>query len=211
MRDIEILITWTPYLLGGLGWNLIISVLATVMGTALGSAFVWMKFRKSALVRRAGDFVPALVRGAPTLFLLFYLAILIPNQLVLFGGAVTVDVPNWLKAAFALTASPFAFTAWNLHSSIIFWNSGRRVSAILFVPNWLNGFMITLLASSGASLVGVNELVGRTNTVIKTLDADYALILYCSAAGLFLAAALIITLLGGRVRKTLSSRLARAY
>ena len=208
MRDIDILVTWTPYLLEGLGWNIIISVIATIVGMLLGSIFVWIKFRQSLISRRAGEVIPAILRGAPTLFLLFYLAILIPNEISLFDGKITLVVPIWLKAALALTASPLAFTAWNLYSSINFWKGGQRGAAILFIPNCMNGFMITLLASSGASLVGVNELVGRTSTVIKTLDTDYSLILYSYAACLFLCTALVLKVVVRRLQKMIEGRFA---
>jgi polar amino acid transport system permease protein len=200
MAELDILTTWTPYLAAGLGWNFLISAIAAVLGTTLGSLFVLMKLSRLKLLRGVGAGIPTLVRGAPTLFLLFYLAIIIPNEVVLFDGGVVLSIPNWLKAALALTASPLAFTAWNLHAAIDFWRSGEKRSALLFIPNWLNGFLITFLASSGASLVGVSELVGRTNTVIKATGGSNAILLYSYAAVLFLAAALILTFLVGRLR-----------
>ena len=39
--------------------------------------------------------------------------------------------------------------------------------ALLFIPGWLNGFIITVIASSNASVVGVDELISRCNNVIN--------------------------------------------
>jgi len=79
---------------------------------------------------------------------------------------------------------------------------------MLFIPNCMNGFMITFLASSGASLVGVNELVGRTSTVIKTFDTDYSLIFYSYAACLFLCTALVLKVVVRRIQKMIEGRFA---
>ena len=205
MATLELLTTWTPYLFVGLRWNIVISVLAALLGTVLGGVFVIMKLSRLKLLRVFGVAVPSIVRGVPTLFLLFYLAILIPNEVVMFGGEIAFAIPLWLKASLALTASPFAFTAWNLHAALEFWTAGNKQSALLFIPNWMNGFLITLLASSGASLVGVSELVGRTNTVINVTGERNAILLYYYAAIWFLAVALILTFLVGRLRRYLAS------
>lgn len=207
MDSIELLTTWTPYLVIGLGWNLLISVLAALLGTALGGIFVLMKLSRRKTFRFFGEAVPTIVRGAPTLFLLFYLAIIIPNEVVMFGGAIVLSVPLWLKAVLALTASPFAFTAWNLYAALGFWRSGEKQSALLFFPNWMNGFLITFLASSGASLVGVSELVGRTNTVINVTGESNAILLYSYAAALFLIVAFVLTFLVGCVRNAMAKSL----
>lgn len=206
MGYISVLKTWYPFLLEGLLWNLIISLIATFVGIMIGSVFVVMKFSKFWLVRRVGDFVPGVFRGAPTLFLLFYLAIIIPNEVSFFGGEFKINISSWMKASIALMASPLAFASWNLHSSIKYWKSGQKSSALLFVPNCMNGFLITFLASSGASLVGVSELVGRTNTVIKAVGPESAILLYTNAVVIFLVSAWAISTIVNRLSSSISVR-----
>jgi polar amino acid transport system permease protein len=195
MTELDIIRTWTPYLLAGLGWNFLISVIASALGTSLGGLCVLMMGSPLKLLRDAGPIIPTLLRGAPSLFLMFYFSIIIPNELELLDGSVIIAIPNWLKAALALTASPLAFTAWNLTNSLEFWRSGEKRLAFLFIPNWFNSFLFTFLASSGASLVGVSELVGRTNTVIKATGGSNAILLYSYAALIFVAASLSLSLL----------------
>ena len=42
------LATWTPYLLSGFGWNILIAFTAMVIGTALGASLAWID-RKSVV------------------------------------------------------------------------------------------------------------------------------------------------------------------
>ena len=208
MNKFEILKTWTPFLLEGLALNLMMSIVATVIGIALGSLLLWLTFFKLKPIRWVGLFVPTIVRGAPTLFLLFYIAILLPSEIIIFDGKIIIELPNWLKASFALSASPLAFTSWSLKDSIEQWKNGHHNKALLFIPNLTNGFIITLLASSGASLVGVDELVARTNTVIKLAGSENSVLLYSYSTTIFIIVASIITLFIQTIRGILSNRMA---
>ncbi len=192
IHKIEFLAIWTPFLIEGLGLNFLMSILASVFGSALAVSFVLMRNSRSKAVQLFGGFVPTVVRGAPTLFLLFYLAIILPNEIVLFSESFIIPVPLWVKATIALSASPFAFTAWNFQSTMDFWKADDKKSALLFLPNWLNSFLITFLASSGASLIGVSELVGRSNSLISANNDTDIILIYGYTVCLFLLVALIM-------------------
>ena len=202
--SVEVLWTWTPFLLTGLYWNVIIALLATLLGTAVGAALAMLQFSSSRVVTRGVAFVISFFRNVPSLVLLFYAATLIPNQIEL--GGTLISVPDWLKASIALAGSPIGFTALNLHTSVAHWQAGRKRSAMLFIPNWLGGFLITLLASSTASLVGVNELVGKCNTVIAATGTTYMFAIYVYALCMFFVLCYPISLALGRLKLEMTRR-----
>jgi len=201
---VEVLWAWTPFLLGGFGWNVAISVLATLIGTLLGGVLAMLQFSSLRPVQHVVGALVSFCRNVPSLVFLFYMATLIPHQLSF--GDIVVHVPDWLKAAIALSASPIGFTALNLHASVRHWRDGRPRAALLFIPNWLGGFLITLLASSTASLVGVSELVGRCNTVITATGTTYLFPIYVYALCIFFAFCYPVSLALGWLRQALVRR-----
>lgn len=200
----DVLWTWTPFLLQGLYWNIVIALIATVMGTLVGGTLALLHLSSSRIVARGVGFIVSFFRNVPSLVLLFYAATLIPNQFTL--GETVINVPDWLKASIALAGSPIGFTALNLHASILHWREGRRRAATLFIPNWLGGFLITVIASSTASLVGVNELVGRCNTVINATGTTFLFPIYVYALSMFFAFCYPVSLLLGRFRLAMINR-----
>lgn len=201
---LDVLWTWTPFLLEGFYWNIVIAVLATLLGTVVGGILAVMHLSSSRLVARVVACVVSFFRNVPSLVLLFYAATLIPNQLSL--GDTVVAIPDWFKATIALAGSPIGFTALNLHTSILLWREGRRRSALLFIPNWLGGFLITVLASSTASLVGVNELVGKCNTVIAATGTTYLFPIYVYALCMFFVFCYPVSLALGWLRTWMTNR-----
>ncbi|AUN94609.1 ABC transporter permease subunit [Pseudazoarcus pumilus] len=204
--SLEVLWTWTPFLLEGLYWNVVITLLATMLGTCVGGVLAVLHLSPSRFIARGVGFVVSVFRNVPSLVLLFYAATLIPNQIDL-GGTI-VNIPDWLKASIALAASPTGFTALNLHTSILYWRQGQRRAAMLFIPNWLGGLMITLLASSTASLVGVSELVGQCNTVIAATGTTYLVPIYVYALCLFFALCYPLSLALGGLKRHMAAKYA---
>jgi polar amino acid transport system permease protein len=186
MEQINVLIAWTPFLMGGFMWNIIISLLAAAIGTAIGYIIATMRASGNVGVSSVGTFMPTMFRSAPTLVLMFYLATLLPDEIPLFDNSLIIYLPNWFKATLAMTASQIGFNSLSIYSSMMHWRAGDKQSALMIIPNWLGGFLITLLSSSGASLVGVSELVSRVNTVIKAEGADNIIALYLYAITFFL-------------------------
>lgn len=204
-QQLELLLTWWPFLLGGFGMNILIATAATLIGTAAGSLLTLMLFSKRLLVVRVAGAISSFFRNVPTLVLLFYLATLIPNEITILSSY-EVEVPKWVKAALAMSASPLGFTSWNLHASILLWREGNRRAALIFVPNWLSGFTITLLASSTSSLVGVGELVYRCNTVIAATNSAHTIVVYTFASCLFVAFCLAFSSMINQIRARLLVR-----
>lgn len=203
METMQFLVAWTPYLLGGLLENLRIAATAMVLGTVLGLILSFGRRSSSRLVQAPMDTVVHLLRTLPTLVLLFYLATLLPGTIELWEGAWVVVIPLWLKAALALSASPIGFTAWNAAAALAAWSEGDRHRAMLFIPNWSGAFIITLLTSSVASLIGVDELVNRANTVIRASGNHQMIPVYLYASLWFVLVASGISLLTAALRRRL--------
>jgi polar amino acid transport system permease protein len=205
MEQLDVLTRWTPFLAMGFLWNISITMVAVSIGTALGGLFAYMKHSKNPVIHATGSFIPSVLRSAPTLVLMFYLATLLPDSLTV--DSYVIYIPNWFKAALAMTASQIGFNSLNIYAFIDQWRRGDIQAALMIIPNWLGAFLITLLSSSGASLVGVSELVSRVNTVIKTEGADNTIALYLYAISFFLVSGWIFTTL----IKAATSKLAAQY
>lgn len=188
MNDtLEQLWTWTPYLLGGFGWNVFIALVATVIGNAVAVLLVALRLSPSQRLQKLGEVLANGFYKVPTLALMFYCAILLPTEVTWPGSAQPTAFPAWIKAALALSAAQVGFTAHNLGPSIQRWRQGSHSAALLFIPQWGTNLLITIIASSAASLVGVSELVSRCNTVINaSADASLMVPLYLYASLFFL-------------------------
>ena len=164
------LITWTPFLLEGFGWNILIAILATLMGTSLGGFLVWVRLSHLKKSAHASLIISKWFLKIPTVALMFYCAILLPNEIQIPGTSLIYTFPAWIKAALALSAAQVGFTSHNLYSAIKSWQKGKHGVALLFIPSWGSNLLITIIASSSASLIGVSEIVSRCNKVINVTD-----------------------------------------
>lgn len=202
------LATWTPYLLSGFGWNILIAFTAMVIGTALGASLAWMRLGTSRLAVRFSSVVTELSRNIPTIVFQFYLAVMLPTQWLLPGTTWTIDIPGWVKASMALSVAVVGFTSDNLRTAISEWRQGRHLTAMLFLPSWTSYLLIIVIASSTASIIGVSELVSRCNTVVNAIGDTRLLIpFYLYASLFFLIFCYPLTLVMARVKTKMSARL----
>jgi polar amino acid transport system permease protein len=206
MGMLEVLLTWWPFMFEGFGRNVAIASLAMAIGTLLGGALAFLHLSTLPGVALLAGWITNFFRNVPTLILLFYLSTLLPNEWDLAGGQVTIPIAPWVKAAVALAASPIGFTAWNLHAAILAWRQGEYRAAALFMPNWLSSFLITLLASSVASLVGADELLSRCNTIIKATGDTQMVAIYLFASLHFLLFCLVVHHLVQRLKHAMLER-----
>lgn len=166
-ETLETLFAWTPYLLGGFGWNLLIALTAGLIGLLVGSSLAFLRQSGVRPVARSSQALSRTIHNLPTFALIFYTAVMLPSEISLPGTAITLAVPAWFKASLALSAMQIGYTSDNLSIAIGAWRAGQHLRALLFIPGWLNGFIITVIASSNASVVGVDELISRCNNVIN--------------------------------------------
>ncbi|MBI1621775.1 hypothetical protein [Aquamicrobium zhengzhouense] len=156
----EMLFVWTPFLAQGFAWNIVISLAAMAIGTPIGIFLAQLRLSGS----RAASWLTAMARLPPTFVLLFYFAYLLPGEFAF--GNLKVEVPAWLKASLALSVAVVGFVSDNAQPCIRHLRRGERLEALYFIPAWTTYFLIIVMASSTASVIGVPELVNRANTVI---------------------------------------------
>ena len=203
------LATWTPFLFGGFLWNIMIALLAVVMGSALGGALTWAQLSEVPVLSKISIATSNTFLKIPTIVLMFYCAVLIPNEVRIPGTQFLYSMPGWVKAALALSAAQVGFTSRNLFAAVNFWKASDRAAALLLVPTWGSNLLITVIASSAASLVGVDEIVSRCSKVINaSQNAELALPMYAYTSLFFLVFCYPITLLLKYVQQRLTQHLA---
>lgn len=201
------LIGWTPYLLGGFAWNILIAVSACVLGTLVGGVLAWGQATGSSNVVRLSQRTSALFFKLPTVAVLFYVAVLLPVEFQWPWSNTIHTFPTWIKAALALSVAQVGFTAQNLTQSILFWQRGDHDAAMLFFPNWGSNLLITIIASSSASLVGVSEIVSRCNTLITAQANTHLMIpLYLYASVFFFAFCFPLTYAMQKIKQHMLTR-----
>lgn len=183
---IAALITWTPFLAEGFLYNIGISLLTMLIGTPLGLALARARGSERRGLRRVGAATTTVARNVPTFVMLFYLALVFPAE-VGFGGA-TIPFPAWLKASIALAIAVAGFVSDTGLIAMGHMRRGDRSAALLFLPAWATYFIIIVMASSTASVIGVPEIVQRANTVVgATGQREMMLWIYLYAMLWFLA------------------------
>jgi polar amino acid transport system permease protein len=202
----DALYAWTPFLAGGFGWNVVVSASAMALGTALGAALALGRLSHRPALVRASLALTALSRNIPTFVLLYYLAFLIPVEIQL--GAGVYAFPAWLKAALALSVAVVGFVSDNLSDALRQWRAHRLAEALMFIPNWTSYFVVIVMASSTASVIGVGELVSRCNTVIAAVDNPGLMLwIYLYAMLWFFACCYPLHVIMRRVKGSIAHRL----
>ena len=205
---VDVLWAWSPYLAEGFGWNIIVSLLAMAVGTVVGMLLALLRGGSHWSVRHSGGAVTTLARNAPTFVMLFYLAYIIPTEFTLFGAAATF--PAWIKAALALGIAVAGYVSDNALAAIRHLRRHEMAEALLFVPAWTSYFLIIVMASSTASVIGVPELVRRADTVIGAVDeVGLALWVYLWAMIWFLGFSLLLTFGMNRLSRHIKRRVHR--
>ena len=109
---VGMLLTWTPFLAEGFAWNILISLLAMLIGTLFVAVLARLRLSKRKALVRASLLATELTRNVPTFVFLFYLAFLIPAEFEISGHI--YPFPAWLKAALALSVAVIGFVSDNL-------------------------------------------------------------------------------------------------
>lgn len=179
---------WTPLLLWGFLFNLLISVLAMSMGTVLGALLGFAQISRSVPIRRSAWITTQFFRNAPWLVLLFYCMFLLPFQVTVFG--VTIPIPAWVKATFSLALPVMANVSeilrgavqsipagqWESAESLAFSRHRTMWTIILpqcikrMLPPWMNMYSILTMATVITSIVGVSEVMTLTGRALSAED-----------------------------------------
>lgn len=203
---VEILLTWTPFLAGGFGWNVLISLVAMAIGTVLGAALARLRLSSRKSFAHASLAITELARNIPTFIFLFYLAFLIPVEFEVSGQL--YSFPAWLKASLALSVAVVGFVSDNLFVALQHWRGHNHAAALLFIPSWTMYLLIIVMASSTASVIGVGEIVSRCNIVIAAVGGDETMLwVYAYAISYFFIFCFPLNWAMGYVKKRLLARI----
>ena len=102
-ETIGFLVAWTPFLLQGFLWNIFIAISAVILGTFLGVGLAWVRIKKTGRPAAVAEQISKLMRGVPTLALIFYAVFVLPSEFSLPGTELVIHVPQWTKAVSAAT------------------------------------------------------------------------------------------------------------
>lgn len=175
---------WAPLIGSGFVLNVLISVIAMAVGTALGLFLGLAQISPSRWLARVALVLTQFFRNAPWLVLLFFCIYVLPFRLSLFGTV--VDVPNWLRATAGLTLPVMANVSeivrggvqsvpsgqWEGAASLAL--SRRRTLWLIVLPQclkrmlppWMNLYAIVLMSTPLASIVGVEEALTMTRNAL---------------------------------------------
>jgi polar amino acid transport system permease protein len=194
------LFTWTPFLFQGFLWNVGVTFLAVLIGTLIGGWLAAMRMRATGALPAFSDAISRLFRNVPTLALLFFAVFALPREFTVYGTQTVVEVPLWLKAALGLSGSIIGFTSESLTLALRNLSRKDDGAAMLFVPTWGASVMISFIASSTASLVGVSELISRGNSIIAATGTGHLIAVYLYCACFFIGGCLVWTAIIQRLK-----------
>ncbi len=180
----DALLRWTPVLLGGFLFNILISLMSMGVGTVLGTALGVMQVSPFRPVRGSSWLVTQFFRNAPWLVLLFFCMFMLPFQFRIMG--VVIPFPDWMKAVIGLSLPVMANISevvrgaiqsipsgqWEAAHSLAF--TRRQILARIILPQcvkrmlppWMNLYAILTMATVLASVVGVGEVMTLTQRVL---------------------------------------------
>ncbi len=192
------LLKWTPLLLKGFVFNILISFVAMAAGTAVGVLLGIAQISLLPPVRAGSWFTTQFFRNAPWLVLLFFTMFLLPFEVRI--GGVVIPLPDWLKATFGLALPVMANVSeimrgaiqsiptgqWESAESLAFSRRQTLWSIILpqcikrMLPPWMNLYAILTMATVLASVVGVNEVMTLTGQALAAENRDSLLVPFYS-------------------------------
>ncbi len=168
------ILSHTRYLAGGFATNLLISVLSMSVGTILGIFLGRLRHAGLRAIELPSRFATNMCRNVPSFVLLFYMASMIPSEITLAGSIYAV--PLWIKATLALVFPVIGFSSDQSFGFFRQREAGLPGARATFLVAWAQYFLIIVMASATASIIGADEIVGRANTIIAQSDGNTFLI-----------------------------------
>ncbi|MGH7709043.1 MAG: amino acid ABC transporter permease [Vulcanimicrobiaceae bacterium] len=182
---VAVLLKWSPLILRAFVFNIAISFLAMAIGTVVGTLVGIGQISPNRAIAGTAYQFTHFFRNAPWLVLLFFCMFLIPFQFRTPFGV--VPFPDWIKAVVGLSLPVMANvseivrggilsipkTQWEAAASLGFSRRQTLRSVILpqcvkrMLPPWMNLYAILTMATTLASVVGVNEVLTTTKSALN--------------------------------------------
>ena len=181
---VKTIMAWTPLLLKGFGFNILISFLSMAIGTLIGSVLGVLQISLLPSVRLSSRFLTQFFRNSPWLVLLFYCMFMLPFEITI--GGLRIPFPDWIKAVIGLSLPVMANVSeivrgavnsipsgqWEASESLAFTRRQQIWLIILpqcykrMLPPWMNLYAILTMATVLASIVGVEEVMTLAGQVL---------------------------------------------
>lgn len=181
-----VLAPWFPMVLKGFGLNLLISALSMAIGIFFGVFLGAAQLAKGRWISIPARAVTLFFRNSPWLVIMFYVMFLMPFE-IKFGRSY-FEFPDWIKAVVALAVPVCGYmseivrgglksvptTQWEAAASLAYGPVRTLVSIILpqavrlMVPPTVNLYCSVTMATSLANIVGVQEVMTVTQTILST-------------------------------------------
>ena len=145
---------FVPSLLGGMATNFEISIVALLLGLAVGLPFAALRFYGGRASVAFAATVISLMRAAPTFVVMFFLLNVVRDMSV-FG--VKLAMSGMMTVAVSLVPYSAAYTADAGAEALRQWERGSPLGALLFLPNITRAFFVIVMASGAAAAIGVPE------------------------------------------------------
>ncbi len=180
------LFKWMPFIVGsGFLYNVIISIFTMAIGTVSGVILGLAQISPNPAIRYPAKIITQLFRNSPWLVLLFIVLLALPFEVTI--GAVTIPIPDWVKAVFGLSLPIMANIAevvrgainsvpsgqWEAADSLAYTRHQTLWKIILpqcfkrMIPPWMNWYAILTMATPLCSLLGVEELITLSRQAIE--------------------------------------------
>ncbi len=145
---------YVPSLLGGMVTNFEISIMALLLGLAVGMPLAALRFHGGRAGVAFAVVVVSLMRAAPTFVVMFFLLNVV-RDLSLFGTRLAMS--GVMTVAVSLVPYSAAYTADAGVDALRQWDRGSPLGALLFLPNITRAFFVIVMASGAAAAIGVPE------------------------------------------------------
>ncbi|MGD1973388.1 MAG: amino acid ABC transporter permease [Desulfobacterales bacterium] len=178
------ILIWTPLLLKGFGFNILISFMSMVIGTVIGAGLGVLQISLLPPIRLSSRVLTQFFRNSPWLVLLFYCMFMLPFEITI--GGLRIPFPDWIKAVIGLSLPVMANVSeivrgainsipsgqWEASESLAF-NRRQQIWLIILpqcykrmLPPWMNLYAILTMATVLASIVGVEEVMTLAGQVL---------------------------------------------
>ncbi|NWO04492.1 MAG: hypothetical protein HLX50_01950 [Alteromonadaceae bacterium] len=192
----------TPDLLAGFGYNLLIAVLAMLLGTLAGALLGAGRYHRLAVLRLPARWATSVCRNVPSFVLMFYIAFVFPVEIE-WGGQI-IMVPLWFKVTLSLIIPVMGFASDQMLALLSQRARGQEGAGATFLVSWVQYYLIVLMASATASIIGVDDVVGRANEMIAFVNAPgFLLLTYSYVCLFFFASGLLVTVAARRLEAIL--------
>lgn len=176
---------WMPFVLEGFALNILMSILAILIGSTAGTFLGLGQLSSTAVVSGPSKLATQLFRNAPWLVLLFYCIFLMPYEIRI--GDQSIVMPSWLRATIGFSFPVAANFSEIVRGSVNSvprgqWEAAEALGysrrATLFriilpqcvtrmIPPWMNLYALLLTATPLSMIVGVEEALGRTRAAVQ--------------------------------------------